>query len=52
MCVCRLRFQNVAVHFINGVSALTEFYFKKMYQWAFRRNKNCGRKNKVIVLVD
>ena len=31
MCVCRLRLQNVAVHFINGDSSLTGFYFKKMY---------------------
>lgn len=32
MCVSRLGFQNVAVRCINGVCALTGFYFKKMYE--------------------
>ena len=44
-----LGFQNVAVGRINGVAALTGFYYKKMYGH-FAGTKKSGRNNEVAVL--
>ena len=39
----------MAVALIDGVAALTGFYYKNMY-WRFSRTKNSGRNNEVALL--